>query len=65
MTAKQRVQALLDRLPDDCTLDDVMHHLYVLCAIDRGLSEADARRTLPHAEVAKGFRRKWVRGAAE
>jgi len=27
--AKQTVRELLDRLPDDCSLDDVQYHLYV------------------------------------
>ena len=27
MHVKQSVQALLDRLPDDCSLDDVQYHL--------------------------------------
>ena len=30
MQVKQSVQALLDLLPDDCSLDDVQYHLYVL-----------------------------------
>ncbi len=38
---KQSVQALLDRLPDDCSLDNVQYHLYVLQSIERG--RADAR----------------------
>ena len=36
MQVKQSVQALLDRLPDDCSLDDVQYHLYVLQSIERG-----------------------------
>ena len=34
MTAKDTVRALLDRLPDDCSLDDVQYHLYVVQAGD-------------------------------
>ncbi len=30
MEAKETVRALLDRLPDDCSLDEVLYHLYVL-----------------------------------
>jgi predicted transcriptional regulator len=64
VTTKDAVRDLLDRLPDDCTLEDVLYHLYVLQAIDRGLADAEAGRTLPHEQVAEEMRRKWVLGAA-
>jgi hypothetical protein len=57
MTTKEKVRELLDRLPDDCSLDDVLYHLYVVQTIDRGLADVE--------EVAEGLRRKWVLGAAE
>lgn len=65
MTTKERVQELLARLPDDCSLDDVLYHLYVVQKIDRGLADVEAGRTIPHEEVAESLRRKWVLGAAE
>ena len=64
MKTKDAVRDLLDRLPDDCTLEDVLYHLYVLQAIDRGLADAEAGRTIPQKEVAEEMRRKWVLGAA-
>jgi signal transduction histidine kinase len=33
---KPTVLTVLDRLPDDCSLDDVLYHLYVVRAVDRG-----------------------------
>lgn len=36
MQVKQTVRDLLERLPDDCSLDDVLYHLYVLQATARG-----------------------------
>ncbi len=65
MKAKDTVRGLLDKLPDDCTLEDVLYHLYVVQAIDRGLADADAGRTISHEEVAERMRRKWVLGATE
>lgn len=64
MTTKEKVQDLLDRLPDDCSLDDVLYHLYVLQTVDRGLADAEAGRTVPHEEVAERLRRKRTLGAA-
>jgi predicted transcriptional regulator len=62
---KAKVQELLARLPDDCSLEDVLYHLYVIQAIERGLADAEAGRTIPHAEVSDQLRRKWVLGAAQ
>jgi predicted transcriptional regulator len=64
MTAKQTVRELLDRLPDDCSLDDVQYHLYVVQAADRGLADIADGRTIPHAEVDADLRRKWLLGDA-
>ncbi len=65
METKRTVRELLDRLPDDCSLEDVLYHLYVVQAIEKGLADADAGRTLPHEEVAKALRRRWQVGAGE
>jgi len=65
VTAKDTVRALLDRLPNDCSLDDVLYHLYVVQAIDRGLADADAGRIIPHEQVAAELRRKWLLGSAK
>lgn len=62
---KETVRDLLDRLPDDCSLDDVLYHLYVLQKIERGLIDVEEGRTIPHEKVAEEMRRKWVIGVAE
>lgn len=64
VTAKDTVRALLDRLPNDCSLDDVQYHLYVVQAVNRGLSDGEAGRTIPHEQVAADLRRKWLLGSA-
>ena len=61
MEAKQAVRALLDRLPDDCSVDDVLYHLYVLQAVERGQADIAAGRTIPHEQVDDALRRKWLR----
>jgi hypothetical protein len=64
MQTKQTVQQILDRLPDDCTIDDVLYHLYVVHSVERGLAEADAGRTIPHEQVVEDLRKKWLVGDA-
>jgi len=61
---KETVRALLERLPDDCTIDDVLYHLYVVQEVERGRADVAAGRVIPHAQVADELRRKWLLGAA-
>ena len=63
MTTKEAVRELLDRLPDECSLDDVLYHLYVIQAVERGQIEADEGRTIPHEKVLEDLRRRWGLGA--
>jgi len=65
MTTKDRVRALLDRLPEDCTIDDVQYHLYVVQAVERGDADIRAGRTIPHERVVAELRRKWLLGHAQ
>jgi hypothetical protein len=64
MTAKDTVRALLDRLPDDCTLDEVLYHLYVVQANARGEADESAGHTISHEQVDAELRRKWLLGHA-
>jgi len=54
-SVKESVRNLFDRLPDDCTWDDVMDQLYVCQKIDAGIRYVEAGRTMPHDEVFAEF----------
>ena len=58
-TTKQEVSDLLKRLPDDCTLEDVQYHLYVLQKIERGLKDVEEGRIYTQEEVEKKMS-KWL-----
>jgi predicted transcriptional regulator len=60
--AKETVRSLLEGLPDDCSLDDVLYHLYVIQMVERGRADAKAGRLIPHETVAEEMRRKWQVG---
>ena len=60
MQTKETVRTLLDRLPDDCSIDDVLYHLYVIQVIEQGQADSRAGRTISHEEVAETLRRKWL-----
>ena len=59
MHVKQSVQALLDRLPDNCTLEDLLYHVYVLRSIQRGQADVRVGRTISHQGVDRELRKKW------
>ena len=63
MSTKDTVRAPLDRLPEDCTLDDVLYQLYVIQAVERGMADAEAGRTLSQEQVTEKLRRKWLQGS--
>lgn len=58
-TAKSEVESLLQRLPDDCTLEDIQYHLYVVEKVRRGLEVADSQGTLSQEEVERRLS-KWT-----
>jgi predicted transcriptional regulator len=60
---KQKVRELLDRLPDDCSVEDVLYHLYVIQKVDAGMADAETGRLIPHDVVVQEMRRKWVAGS--
>ena len=50
-TAKQEVEEILAHLPEDCTLEDIQYHLYVLQKIKRGLDDARNGRVYSHEDI--------------
>jgi predicted transcriptional regulator len=55
---KQAVKKVLDQLPEDCSMEEVLYHLYVVDAAQRGVAETDAGKGIPHAQVVAELRRK-------
>jgi predicted transcriptional regulator len=58
-SAKQEVSKLLDTLPEDCSLEDIQYHLYVLQKVDLGLKDGKTGRTYTPQEVEKRMM-KWL-----
>ena len=58
-TAKQEVSSLLNRLPEDCSLEDIQYHLYVLQKIERGMKDVAEGRVYTQEEVEK-MMSKWL-----
>jgi predicted transcriptional regulator len=57
--AKEEVMRILDRLPDDVSLDDIQYHIYVRQKIEHGLEDVEAGRTLSEEEFDRRMA-KWL-----
>ena len=53
MTTKDVLRELVDRLPDDATLEDVQYQIYVLQKIRAGEKDVEAGHTLSHDQVMR------------
>ena len=59
LTTKQRITALLSTLPDDCSLEDVQYHLYVLTNVMAGLEAAETEGVVSQAQAEQQLS-KWL-----
>ncbi len=57
--AKEQVRQVLDRLPDNCTIEDVQYELYVVETLKRRMDQADRGEFLTHDEAKKRLE-KWL-----
>ena len=58
LSAKDEVRALLDRLPDDVTLEDIQYHLDVVIKVLEA-EASDPHDDIPHEEMKRQFA-KWL-----
>jgi predicted transcriptional regulator len=52
---REEAQDLLRDIPDDATWDDVMYRIYVRQAIEAGIRDSDAGRTIDVEQVRTRF----------
>jgi len=58
-TAKQQAESVLRHLPDNCTLEDIQYHLYVLEKICKGRKDIEDGRSFT-ADEAKARLATWL-----
>lgn len=56
---KQQVIRMIQALPEDVTIDDIIAELYFKIQVDAGLKELDEGKGIPHEEVEKRMS-KWL-----
>jgi predicted transcriptional regulator len=57
-TAKAEALALIGKLPDEASWDDIMYELYVKQKIETGLQAAADGTTVPHEEIKDRLKRR-------
>lgn len=60
-TVKDDIRTLLLKLPDDCTLEDIQYHVYVLEKVRKGIAVAGERGVVSQQEAEQRLS-KWVSG---
>lgn len=54
-SAKEQAAALLARMPETATLNDIQYEMYVLAAIEEGAKDIEEGRVVSHEEVVRQF----------
>jgi predicted transcriptional regulator len=53
MVTKQDVLEIVESMPDDATIEDIMYELYWRVELEAGLEDIANGRTIPNEEVLK------------
>ena len=56
---KEQVIQIIQSLPEEVTIDDIMAELYFKLQVDAGLNELNEGKGIPHEEVEKRMS-KWL-----
>ncbi len=61
---KEEIIALIRKLPEDATIDDIMYHLYVKKKILTGIEEVKLGKVIPNEQVMENAKKrleKWLK----
>ncbi|PSF38961.1 hypothetical protein C7H19_02590 [Aphanothece hegewaldii CCALA 016] len=56
---KQKIESILHQLPDDCSVEDIQYHLYVLEKVRQSLNISGLENTIKQEDV-EGILSKWL-----
>lgn len=57
---KEEVIQLIEKMPDDCTVEDILYELYLKQKVDKGLQDIREGRVVEHEDVKQRMS-KWSR----
>ena len=55
ISSKEEALRIIQRMPDDATLEEIIYRRYFRQRVDRGLQELEEGRTISHAEQKRSF----------
>ena len=56
-TARDRVLRIIEEMPSDASLDDVMERVYILQKVERGRQQIAAGQGVPHTDARQQMKR--------
>jgi hypothetical protein len=59
-SVKEEILGMIQRMPDDCTLEDIQYRLYIRQMVEEGIADVDERKVVPHDEAKKRMR-EWLK----
>ncbi len=62
MSTKEAALRLIERLPDDVSLEDIMYELYFRQRVDRGLRETEDGHVVSQEDVERSVA-EWLRSS--
>ena len=60
MTTKEIVRSVIEALPEDVSIDDIMQALYIRAKLERAERSIERGRGIPHAEARQRLQ-KWLK----
>ncbi len=60
MSTKEMAKNVIDKLPDEANMDDIIHALYIRSKFARGIKEIEDGKGVSHEE-AKKIMRSWTK----
>lgn len=60
MTTKEIAKNVIDTLPDEANMDEIIHALYIRAKFDHGIQQIEEGKGIPHEEAKKRMR-KWLK----
>lgn len=60
-SVKEKAKIIIDNLPEDSTMDDIIHALYIKEKIEQGEREILEGKGIPHDEVKEKLLKKWAK----
>jgi DNA gyrase/topoisomerase IV subunit B len=58
MSTKEEILKMINNMPEDTSIDDVMEKLYVKVKIEKAIKELDEGKGIPRDQVKEKFK-KW------